>query len=126
MSNWTTGLVAKKYKKHWNIVIIIFIVVLVFISFFQESAEKINYKTELNQNYKGIVLNKYIDSSDHSICKLKLKTGKIINVWDNCYEKVNIGDSIVKKKGSFNFFIYKPSGFINVNIEDNLIIPKKQ
>lgn len=51
-------------------------------------------------------------------------SGKIINVWDNCYQKVEIGDSVVKNKGSFDFLIYNSSWTETVNIQDNLIIPK--
>lgn len=120
------GLLPDKYQKYITASIIVLIVILIFASFFQESGEIINYKKELNNEYKGLVLEKYIDASDHSICKLKFKSGEIISVWDNCYEKVVIGDSIVKKKGSFDFTIYKLSGtVIVVDIEDNLIATEK-
>jgi hypothetical protein len=50
-----------------------------------------------------------------------------VRLWragDNCYQKVEIGDSVVKNKGSFDFLIYNSSGTETVNIQDNLIIPK--
>lgn len=126
INNSMVGLLPEKYQKYWIKGAIFFIIILVLVSFFQESGEMVNYKNELNTEYRGIVLNKYIDVSDHSICKLKLKSGEIVSVWDNCYEKVAIKDSVVKKKGSFDLAIYKSSGsVIIVNIEDNLIIPNK-
>ncbi|WP_264531660.1 hypothetical protein [Flavobacterium sp. N502540] len=125
MSNWMVGIVSRKNQKKWSIVLLSFVVLLFFVFYLQEPAEMINYKDELNDEYTGIVLEKYIDASDHSVCKLKLKSGNIVSVWDNCYEKVNPGDSIVKKRGSFDFVIYKPSGaVIVVSIKKNLISPK--
>jgi hypothetical protein len=115
----------KKSQKYWNISILILIVLLVFICFFQKSNKKVNFEDELNSEYRGIVVSKYIDNSDHAICKLTLRTGEIISVWGNCYEKVAINDSIVKNRGNFNFLIYKRSGVVVVNIKDNLIIPKE-
>lgn len=113
----------KKYKTFLNIGILIVLIILLLLSFFQKPVEEVIYKDELDVEYQGFVINKYIDSSDHSICKLVLKSGKIINVWDNCYQKVEIGDSVVKDKGNFDFVIYKLSGVEIVDIEDNLIIP---
>jgi len=127
MNNWMNGLgLTKKSQKYWNISILILIGLLVFISFFQKSNEKVNFEEELNSEYGGTIISKYVDSSDHSICKLVLKSGETLAVWDNCYEKVEIGDSIVKNKGNFDFLIYKPTKdvIIVVNIKDNLIIPK--
>lgn len=113
----------KKYKTFLNIGILIVLIILLLLSFFQKPVEEVIYKDELDVEYQGFVINKYIDCSDHSICKLVLKSGKIINVWDNCYQKVEIGDSVVKDKGNFDFVIYKLSGVEIVDIEDNLIIP---
>lgn len=112
----------KKYKTLLNIGILVVLIILFLLSFFQKPVEDVIYKDELNVEYKGYVINKYIDSSDHSICKLVLKSGRIIDVWDNCYQKVEIGDSVVKDKGNFDFLIYKLSGVEIVDIEDNLII----
>lgn len=125
MSNGMNGLIPCKKQKYWSLGVLGLIILLITISFFQKSKDMVNYEDEINYEYKGFVVNKYIDSSDHSICKLKLKSGEIVNVWDNCYKKVDMGDSIVKKKGDFNFLVYKSSGLIIVNIEDNLIVPKK-
>jgi hypothetical protein len=115
------GLVSKKNQKFWNIGIVSIIFILIISSFFQESRETLIYEDELKNEIRGVVLNKYIDSSDHSICKLKLNSGAVVSIWDNCYERVNVGDSIAKKKGSFDFVIYKPLDTIIVNIEENLI-----
>lgn len=114
----------KNYKNILSVVIFIIISFLFVFSYFQKTVEKVNYEDELSDEYNGFVVNKYVDSSDHSICKLVLKSGKIINVWDNCYQKVEIGDSVVKNKGSFDFLIYNSSWTETVNIQDNLIIPK--
>lgn len=114
----------KNYKTILNVVIFIIISFLFVFSYFQKTVKEVNYEDELNDEYNGFVVNKYVDSSDHSICKLVLKSGKIINVWDNCYQKVEIGDSVIKNKGNFDFLIYNSSGTETVSIEDNLIIPK--
>jgi hypothetical protein len=125
MGNCMIGIVSRKNQKKWSIVLSVFVVLLFFVSSFQESVEMINYKDELNDESTGIVLEKYIDVSDHSICKLKLRSGKIVSVWDNCCLRVDLGDSIVKKKGSFDFVIYKLSGsVIEVSIKNNLISPE--
>ncbi|WP_427873483.1 hypothetical protein [Flavobacterium sp. MMS24-S5] len=114
----------KNYKNILSVVIFIIISFLFVFSYFQKTVEEVNYEDELSYKYNGFVVNKYVDSADHSICKLVLKSGKIINVWDNCYQKVEIGDSVVKNKGSFDFLIYNSYGTETVNIQDNLIIPK--
>ncbi|WP_426484980.1 hypothetical protein [Flavobacterium sp. 2] len=106
-----------------NICILISAIFLILFSLFQKSVEKVNYEDELNEEYRGFVVKKFIDSTDHSICKLVLKSGAIIDIWDNCYKKVEIGDSIVKNKGSLDFLIYKLSGLEVVNIKENLIAP---
>ena len=123
MRNLNQGLNINRYNRIINYIVVFIILIIIYFSIFNKSVHEINYEDELNSEYKGVVTKKFIDFSDHAICKLILDTKLIIPVWDNCYERVNIGDSIVKKKGNFKFIIYKKNEILVINIDDNLIIP---
>jgi len=60
----------KNYKNILSVVIFIIISILFVFSYFQKTVEEVNYEDELSDEYNGFVVNKYVDSSGHSICKL--------------------------------------------------------
>lgn len=120
------GLVANKYQKYWNAGIFIFIIMIVAIYLLESrNITQEIYNDELNSKYSGKIIKKYIDKYEHNQPILVTQKDSLIFVFRECYEKVSIGDSIVKNKGNFEFLIYKSSGIVVVNIKDNLIIPKE-
>lgn len=57
--------------------------------------------------YSGIVIEKYIDESDHSTPKLKLTNNSVISLENTFWNEVEIGDSIVKIKKQTFITLYK-------------------
>jgi hypothetical protein len=69
------------------------------------------YKTALNErenrSYSGIVMEKYIDSAEHGTPMLKFASSNVTALETNFWDKVEIGDSIVKIKGQAIITLYK-------------------
>jgi hypothetical protein len=59
------------------------------------------------ESYSGIVIEKYIDSSQHCTPMLKFKSNTSISLENNYWDEVEIGDSIVKNKGQATIYLYK-------------------
>ncbi len=59
------------------------------------------------ESYSGIVLEKYIDSSQHCTPMLKFTSSSSNAVVDSFWDEVEIGDSIVKVKGQSSIYSYK-------------------
>lgn len=64
--------------------------------------------------WNGIVTDKYIDKPNHSYQTIEIKDGKNLKTIQNWvlfqngnFEKIEIGDSIVKKQGLVNVKLYK-------------------
>lgn len=75
-----------------------------------------NQKRALKKSYNGIVLNKYIDNSNHNYHTLLLNhTPKKVPIAgfelthtnDSIYSFIEVGDSIFKEKGSKFLYVYK-------------------
>ena len=88
---------------------------LIFTIFFISCTIKSNfikmYAYDLNRSFSGVVKGKYIDSTDHMSRNLIFK-GSRISILNDVYEKINIGDSILKKRGDSIIYIYKKNGII--------------
>lgn len=64
-------------------------------------------KNRKEESYSGIVIEKYIDSSEHCTPMLKFKSNETVPL-ENCFwDEVEIGDSIVKIKNQTNINLYK-------------------
>lgn len=61
------------------------------------------------ESYSGIVIEKYIDSSQHCTPMLKFKSNTSVPLENSFWDEVEIGDSIVKIKGQTNINLYKDS-----------------
>jgi len=66
----------------------------------------------IERYYSGIVIAKYIDESDHSTPKLKLTNNSVISLENTFWNKVEIGDSIVKIKKQRLITLYKKNNQI--------------
>lgn len=59
--------------------------------------------------YSGIVMRKYIDSSNHNTPKLNLPNISV-SIVNKFWDKISVGDSISKHKGEYFITVYKPDG----------------
>ena len=106
---------------------IIFIILFLIFIWLQPSIKDINcshFKTLKNVSYKGVVINKFIDSTQHnypivvvrqidnSIYKFDLTHDR-----SGLYRFLQIGDSIVKSKGAYNIEVIR-SGMERIFILD--------
>ncbi len=75
------------------------------------SGSKDFYKNALEnrkeESYSGIVIEKYIDSSQHCTPMLKFTQNLSVSLENSFWDKVEIGDSIVKTKGQAYINLYK-------------------
>lgn len=63
-------------------------------------------KIRIEEHYSGVILQKYIDTLDHSTPKLKL-TNTVISLENRFWDQVSIGDSIVKMENEAYITLYK-------------------
>ena len=90
--------------------LIILVIVFVFIANYL-NVNKDFYHRMLEQrkeeSYSGVILEKYIDKSEHSTPMLKFTNNKIISLENVFWNQVNVGDSIVKMKDEAFITLYK-------------------
>ncbi|WP_289659940.1 hypothetical protein [Flavobacterium panacagri] len=91
------------------IFIVLFIMMLIWAKYL--SGSKDFYKNALEnrkeESYSGIVIEKYIDSSQHCTPMLKFTQNLSVSLENSFWDKVEIGDSIVKTKGQAYINLYK-------------------
>lgn len=63
-------------------------------------------KIRTEEHYSGVILKKYIDTSEHSTPKLEL-TDTIISLENRFWDEVSVGDSIVKIENKAYITLYK-------------------
>lgn len=61
------------------------------------------------ESYSGIVIEKYIDSSQHRTPMLKFASNTSVPLENSFWDEVEVGDSIVKIKGQTYINLYKDS-----------------
>jgi hypothetical protein len=103
-------------KNKENILKLLFLVtLLVAIVFWADylSGSEAFYKRALKnrkeESFSGIVIEKYIDSTQHCNPMLKFASNSSNAVVNSFWDEVEIGDSIVKIKGQTNINLYKHS-----------------
>lgn len=93
--------------------ILLLVILLIAIGFLANylSGNEAFYKRALEnrkeESYSGIVIKKYVDSSQHCTPILKFKSNTSIALENIFWDEVEIGDSIVKTKGESNINLYK-------------------
>jgi len=75
-----------------------------------------------SENYQGIVKKKYIDKDNHNDPTILFSNGTHCTIFLQFYSKIDVGDSILKKKGSTKIFVYSVNGSV---IFDNDSLYKK-
>jgi hypothetical protein len=92
---------------------IFFILILSIVMF---SCSEYNSNVTKNQEVYGVVQNKFINKLQQYEMSIKLTNGKKLGLFDwsntdtTLYSCIEKGDSIVKRKGEYSLFVYKPNG----------------
>jgi predicted house-cleaning noncanonical NTP pyrophosphatase (MazG superfamily) len=114
-------------ERIFNVLGIIMIIAGVIIFIMSPSTKEncINSYSELrSESYIGIVTKKYVDKDEHYFITVEIKLKDEITSWilDNdksgLYDYLKIGDSIVKKNGTYKVRIYRKSKVDTVFILD--------
>jgi len=71
-----------------------------------------NYFEIKNENYSGVISDLFEDRNNDKIKKVKLNDNSIRKVPFYIYDKLNLGDSIIKNKGSDSIVYIKQNGEI--------------
>ncbi|WP_291286434.1 hypothetical protein [Flavobacterium sp.] len=107
-------------KKENILKILVLVILLTAIGFWADylSGNDDFYKRALEnrkkESYSGIVIEKYIDSSQHRTPMLKLTSSSNTAVVNSFWDEVEVGDSIVKVKGQPNIYLYKNNELVQV------------
>lgn len=100
-------------KKRNVLKLLLFVILLTAMAFWANylSGNEAFYKRALEnskeESYSGIVIEKYIDSSQHCTPMIKFTSNLSNAVINSFWDEVEVGDSIVKVKGQPNIYLYK-------------------
>lgn len=100
-------------KKGNVLKLLLFVILLTAMAFWANylSGNEAFYKRALEnskeESYSGIVIEKYIDSSQHCTPMIKFTSNSSNAVINSFWDEVEVGDSIVKVKGQPNIYLYK-------------------
>lgn len=93
-----------------NVVIILFAVFLFIRSFFIETDQKIfegGLKNIQDEQFHGVVIDKKFEKFNHNASMIYLNNNTKVAIFGEFWTKVNIGDSVVKKKGETFWTVYR-------------------
>ncbi|MBO9586112.1 MAG: hypothetical protein J7574_18255 [Flavobacterium sp.] len=94
------------------LVLAILLVAVIFLANYLSGNEAF-YKRALEnrkeESYSGIVIEKYIDSSQHCTPMLRFTNNSSVSLENSFWDEVEVGDSIVKIKGLTYINLYKDS-----------------
>jgi hypothetical protein len=94
----------------------------VFSMIFGPSTKQVITKRDLSENVNGVVDTLFNNDRNHNIRTAILKNNQIFQILSEWESKIEIGDSLYKKKGSFLLEVYKRSGK-KVVLDYRLTIP---
>lgn len=86
----------------WGIGLAFFLILFLVIHLNQQATSwELYYKNKSEKEYKGLVINKYIDYKDHAIEKIVLDNNRTFNlISTEWYNQFDTGDYVLKEKGS--------------------------
>lgn len=75
----------------------------------------------LNEEFETVVIDKYIDKSNHMAPKVKLANGnEMFNFFPKSDVELNLGDSLVKKKNSTDMLVFRDKKLVySISMLDN-------
>jgi hypothetical protein len=95
----------QKYLKYIAVILIGIGIIWVFRTNEKESWKKVS-KTISENEFHGIVSKKYIDGENHNDPIAILSSKQKVNLW-SFYDKVKVGDSLSKPKGTTVMEVYR-------------------
>ena len=108
-------LIEIKYKNIFNIVILTVGIIAIGLVLYMQKFNKKNKSEDLNLSFKGSVKEKYIDVINHNQPIIMFKNDSLFGIYREWYDLIEIGDSIIKKKGLSSIIIIKSNDTITVD-----------
>ncbi len=104
----------KDLNKVWNGFLILLVIVLGVQYINTDENQRyegllFNFKEE---KYSGIVVKKFIDYNNHTNLTIVLNNNRTATLYESFYKKIDVGDSLSKKKGDPIVWLYKKNGKI--------------
>lgn len=96
-------------------ILFLLILILYFFKCSKHDIKKQQIKINLDLEYNGIIKNKFIDKFEHSWPVIVLNNEKKIYVPDNIYHKIQIKDSVFKRKESLLIMVFRDSQTIKLS-----------
>ena len=116
---WNNGFDFENFDRRWFIIIFIPIILIVMRKCVTEmSPYKINkdlYKIEVAREYNGIVIKKGRDRYNHNFSFFNLNDSTEISNEDLIWDKISIGDTVIKIKNSRKIEIRKKDRIILID-----------
>ena len=116
---WNNGFDFENFDRRWLIIISIPIILIVMQKCVNEMNQyKINsdsYKIEVAREYNGIVIKKGRDRNNHNFSFFNLNDSTEISNEDLIWDKVSIGDTVIKVKNSRKIEIRKKNRIILID-----------
>lgn len=103
------------FRKEKIFKFLVLVILLIAIGFWANhlSGNEAFYKRALEnrkeESFSGIVIEKFIDSSEHCTPMLKFASNSSNAVVNSFWDEVEVGDSIVKVKDQSSIYLYKDS-----------------
>lgn len=66
----------------------------------------------VEESYSGVIVGKYIDEEEHNIPMLRFKDDSKVGIENTYWDRISLGDSVVKKKGSSLILVYRQGKFV--------------
>ncbi|SHM96788.1 hypothetical protein [Flavobacterium chilense] len=106
-----------------NIAIILFAVFLFIRSFFIDTDQKRfeeGIKNIKEQEFQGVVVDKQFEKFNHNASMIYLNNNTKVAIFGEFWPKINIGDSVVKRKGETIWTVYREKQKFILDTKDAL------
>jgi|GEM_PF-4368556 len=106
-----------------NVAMILFAVFLFIRSFFIETNQKRfegGLKNIQEEQFQGVVIEKKFEKFNHNASMIYLNNNTKVAIFGEFWTKVNIGDSVVKKKGETIWTVYRNNQKFTLDNKDIL------
>lgn len=101
-------------------------VIVIIVLLIHNATSKSRFDTMLNdllsKEYSGVVTAKYIDKENHNDPSIILSGHHKLSFYGQYWDKIQVGDSLVKKKGSGILEIYNQKGVNLIDLQKEIKI----
>lgn len=96
-------------KISYILVALVIFSLIIWESFFNTQQKRYvnSLKNIMDEEYSGIVINRYVDKNNHNSPKLIFSNNTETAIFGEFFGIIQIGDSIVKKKGDSKIIVYR-------------------